>query len=124
MNWDVLDRNLRLGSEGKGLGNGVGCFRAKGEKIRWGQIGAEYKCLEVCKNDQHLCKGRRIESTSMRDHLLVQVLQPLKKLIHNILSLGFAYLSSRPRSVVNIREKVSASTQLEKYVTSSNYNQT
>ena len=57
----------------------------------------------------------------MRDHLLVQVLQPLKNLIHNILSLGFAYLSSCSRSVVNIREKVSTSTQLEKYVTSSDY---
>lgn len=31
MNWDVLDRNLRLGSEGKDLGNGVECFRAKGK---------------------------------------------------------------------------------------------
>ena len=55
----------------------------------------------------------------MRDHLLVQVLQPLKKLIHYILSLGFAYLSSCPHSMINVREKVSASTQLEKYVTSS-----
>lgn len=63
-------------------------------------MGAEYKCLEI----------------SMRDHLLVQVLQPLKKLIHDILSLGFAYLIACPRSVVNICEKVSSSTQLEKYV--------
>ena len=65
-------------------------------------------------------KGKENQGTSMRDHLLVQVLQPLKKLIHNILSLGFANLKSCPRSVVDIREKVSASTQLEKYVTSSN----
>jgi len=57
----------------------------------------------------------------MRDHLLVQVLQPLQKLIHDILSLGLAYLITRPRSVVNICEKVSASTQLEKYMTSSDY---
>ena len=32
MNWDVLDQNLRLESEGKVLGNGVKCFRAKREK--------------------------------------------------------------------------------------------
>ena len=51
MNWDVLAQNLRLGSEGKDLGNGVKCFQAKGKKIRCEQIGAEYKCLEVCKND-------------------------------------------------------------------------
>ena len=31
MNWDVLDQNLRLGFEGKDLGSGVKCFRAKGE---------------------------------------------------------------------------------------------
>lgn len=52
MNWGVLDRNLRSKSEGKGLGNGVGCFQATGGEIRWsqcGQIGEEYKCLEVCK---------------------------------------------------------------------------
>ena len=30
MNWDVLDRNPRLGSEGKDLGNGAKCFRATG----------------------------------------------------------------------------------------------
>ena len=55
MNWDVLDRNLRLGSEDRDLGSGVGCFRAtRKKKIKWGQMGAEYKCLEVCKNDQHL----------------------------------------------------------------------
>lgn len=30
MNWDVLDQNLRLESEGKVLGNGVKCFRARG----------------------------------------------------------------------------------------------
>lgn len=57
------------------------------------------------------------EQTSMRDHLLVQVLQPLKKLIHDILSFGFAHLIACLRSAVNICEKISASTQLKKYVT-------
>ena len=47
MNWDVLDQNLRLRSEGKDLGNGVKCFRARGKKIRRGHTGTEYKCLEV-----------------------------------------------------------------------------
>lgn len=58
MNWGVLNRNLQLGSEGKDLGNGVGCFRATGEKIRWGQIGAEYKCLEVCQERSAPMKGK------------------------------------------------------------------
>ena len=48
----------------------------------------------------------------------MQVLQPLEKLIHDVLGLGFAYLITCPRSVMNIREKISASTQLEKYMTS------
>jgi len=60
--------------------------------------------------------GNKCLEISVRDHLLMQVLQPLKKLIHDVLGLSFAYLIACPRSVVNIREKISASTQLEKYV--------
>lgn len=97
------------------------------KKSGGGQASAKKKCLEVFEKNQRICRERGVKgkkNTSMRDHPIVQVLQPLKKLIHDILSLGLTYLIACPRSVVNICEKISASTQLEKYVTSSNYYQT